>query len=161
MSKNGSLTETQSRALKMLLEGMTATEVAKALGKGKRTIDRWRASKPFKAALSRINEKIQDEAESQVADRLSSLKSLALDTIEECLGDREESTRNRLNAARLAGNWSGLEFDLDKAFETFDKYGISAKKVKGGWFLFDDRDTEMFFLKECYETYESSHPDAI
>ena len=145
----------------MLLEGATATEVAKALGKGKRTIDRWRASKPFKEALSRVNEQVEQKVVSESSDRLSNLKSLALDTIEECLSDPDESMRNRLNAARLAGNWSGLEFDLDKAFETFDKYGISAKKVKGGWFLFDDRDTEMFFLQECYETYESSHPDAI
>lgn len=38
MATNGELSEIQSRALKMLLEGATAASVAKALGKGKRTI---------------------------------------------------------------------------------------------------------------------------
>ena len=161
MANNGELTETQSRALKMLLEGSTAESVAKALGKGKRTIDRWRASKPFKEALSRINEQIQDKAESLVADRLTKLKSLALDTIEECLSDPEESMRNRLNAARLAGSWGGLDDDLSQAFETLDKYGIRGTKVKGGWILLDEQDEDILSLRECLELYESSSQPII
>ena len=88
----------------MLLEGATATEVAKALGKGKRTIDRWRASKPFKEALSRVNEQVEQKVVSESSDRIANIKNLALDTIERCLSDPDESMRNKLNAARLAQN---------------------------------------------------------
>lgn len=108
----------------MLLEGATAAEVAKALGKGKRTIDRWRASQPFKDALSRVNAQVEQKVVSESSDRIANIKNLALDTIEQCLSDPEESMRNRLNAARLAQNLTSAKGDIGCAIDTFVEAGL-------------------------------------
>ena len=104
MATDGSLSEIQSQALKMLMGGATVKEVARQLGKGERTIHRWRSKPAFKKALSQINQAVESQAISESVNQISKIKSLALDTIERCLCDPEESMRNRLNAVRLAQN---------------------------------------------------------
>ncbi len=103
------LSKIQLRALALTIEGYRAFEIAQILDKGERTIERWRASAAFKSALAETKRSVQKKSVDCVADRLVTIQMLAIDAIEKILSDDEEPSRNKLNAARLAGKWSGLE----------------------------------------------------
>ena len=103
------LSEIQLRALGLTIEGRDAAEIARILGKGKRTIERWRATPAFKSALVETKRSVQKKSVDRVADRLVKVQMLALDAVEKILSNDGEASRNKLNAARLAGKWSGLE----------------------------------------------------
>ena len=89
------LTEAQRRAVDLLALGQRAGDVAQAVGTTLEEIAAWRQEPEFAAAM---NVQLQDARES-TRQRLRGLASVALDTVEQVLGDPGAPPQLRLQAA--------------------------------------------------------------
>ncbi len=89
------LTEAQRRAVDLLALGQRAGDVAQAVGTTVEEIAAWRQEPVFAAAM---NVQLQDVRES-TRQRLRALASMALDTVEQVLGDQGVPAQLRLQAA--------------------------------------------------------------
>ena len=77
------LTEAQRRAVDLLTLGQRAGDVAQAVGTTPEAIAEWRQTPLFMAA---VNAQLQDAREG-TRQRLRGLASVALDTVEQVIGD--------------------------------------------------------------------------
>jgi hypothetical protein len=89
------LTEAQRQAVDLLTLGQRAGDVAQAVGTTPEAIAEWRQTPLFMAA---VNAQLQDTRES-TRQRLRGLASVALDTVEQVLGDLTAPPQLRLQAA--------------------------------------------------------------
>ena len=115
MTQNGDLSETQQRALAMMLAGVSSEQIGQTVGKSTRTIDRWKASEKFREVLRTAREKAESSLIESHADRIARLGSKAMDVVESCLCDSSQPMRLRLQAASLAGKWADFETPESKA----------------------------------------------
>ncbi len=107
--KNGKLSPAQIQALDLIVAGASSEEVARQVGKSSRTVERWKKLEPFARVMSEVRQKVQDNLIDEYAERMTRLGIKAMSVVEEVLDDGEESTRNRLQAATLAGKWADLD----------------------------------------------------
>ena len=89
------LTEAQRQAADLLALGQRAGDVAQAVGTTPEVIAEWRQTPLFMAA---VNAQLQDARES-TRQRLRGLASVALDTVEQVIGDPAAPAQLRLQAA--------------------------------------------------------------
>ena len=108
-NKNGKLSPKQIQALDLMMAGASSEEIARQVGKSTRTVERWKKLDSFRHVMSEVSQKVQDNLIDEYATRMTRLGIKAMSVVEEVLDDDEESTRNRLQAASLAGKWADLD----------------------------------------------------
>lgn len=102
----------QIEALQLLLSGKTEAETAKAIGKSRTTISRWKKLPEFQEALSRTKDEINEtrmQIASDIASRMERLATKGMDALEAILDNPDTPTREKLEAIAIAGRWTGLE----------------------------------------------------
>ncbi|NER98615.1 MAG: LacI family DNA-binding transcriptional regulator [Symploca sp. SIO1B1] len=132
-----SLTSKQAIAAKALANGLTIKEVAKLAGVSKRTVLRWKKIDAFQTELNQAKhlvatnsiEIIRESKESILRDyreEISSMIDLSLSLLKEVMKNPEETTRSRLKAAEIFGNWMGLKYmnEVNMAIELLEKRGF-------------------------------------
>ena len=89
------MSEKQQQAILLLASGKTGVEVAESLQVTPKTVSTWRSQPEFKAELNKHLLGIQ----SAHSERLRSLCTTALQTIENCLNDESISAKDKLAAS--------------------------------------------------------------
>ena len=89
------LTEEQRLAVDLLAAGQRGGDVAKQVGVTLEIVTEWRQAPAFAAA---VNVRLQDTRES-TRQRLRAMAGMALDTVEQVLGDQDTPPQLRLQAA--------------------------------------------------------------
>jgi hypothetical protein len=91
------LSDRQRRAVNLLVRGMSATQVAQAVGVDRRTLYRWRRQRAFTSALNRDRRALRRDAD----DRLVQLLPVALNVLQRHLDDPYDRTAYRAAALLL------------------------------------------------------------
>ncbi|SEN42866.1 helix-turn-helix domain-containing protein [Nitrosomonas marina] len=89
------MNEKQRQAILLLASGKTGVKVAESLQVTPKTVSTWRSQPEFKAELNKHLLDIQ----SAHSERLRSLCTTALQTIENCLNDESISAKDKLRAS--------------------------------------------------------------
>ncbi len=104
MKKTRELTPIQQRAITLLLQGKSQTEIARELNIDRTTLWNWRTKDPvFTAELN----KAQAELYAQAVSRLYSLTTKALETLEEIL-EKSDDEQTKIKAASFILKSAGL-----------------------------------------------------
>lgn len=126
------LSDRQLQAAGLLARGLSVRKVAEAVEVNKSTISNWKKLDAFQGAIEDCRKSVRDGAVKAVGLRagesvghfvgqIERLKFKALTTIEKILDDDEESPRIKVNAARIAGKWCGLELPEARIESQLDK----------------------------------------
>jgi hypothetical protein len=109
------LTPKQAQAAILISSGRPLTDVAPAVGVSVRTVERWRSLPDFAEAeaeaRAEMKEKILDQSARTLGQQLDDLATPAIELVRTYLKDEKAPPTVRLGAARLAGNWAGLQRD--------------------------------------------------
>lgn len=114
-----SLTPSQIRAAELLAQGHSQGEVGNAVGVSRRTVSRWLQEQDFRnlsfGLLSRASQSPQESPQRSQEPRKQShdltpqdLVSDALEAVQGILQNPDSRNCDRLKAASLVGEWSGL-----------------------------------------------------
>jgi hypothetical protein len=109
------LNSKQSQASTLIGCGRTLADVAKIVCVSVRTLERWRSLPDFAKAEAQAREKMQknvlDQSARSLNQQVDALSTPAIALVKAYLQDDKAPPNVRLGAARLAGNWAGLQRD--------------------------------------------------
>jgi uncharacterized protein YjcR len=109
------LSSKQCQAALLIGCGRANADVAETVGVSARTVERWRSLPDFAKAEAEARKKMQKSVLDQSARNLNlqvdALSTPAIALVKAYLQDDKAPPNVRLGAARLAGNWAGLQRD--------------------------------------------------
>jgi hypothetical protein len=105
------LSPKQLKAVSGIAKGLSPSQIAKDISVSTRTLERWKKTPQFVAALSQIRGEVSRQVKAEVVEdvvsitsRLENLASKSLDRLEEIIDNPEARNGDRVQAAKLLLN---------------------------------------------------------